>query len=296
MNKRFLSATAAAAALVLQAVGASADPGSATHVDSVSASVGNSIAVSGGATFVDIPVTVGQDTTGDASVAGIGADVTSLKISRPSAASQNIKFQMGIADQLPAPVSTAPAIVFDWPIGADEAPPTYYLEARRVSGSPFFPNASPNAQFMLVHNHPDGFHEHGVLTGTMANGVVEWTVSLSAIEASGATKLVQGSGCAALGSTAAAPGGFVLCNNAGGDGAFMEEEYEIPKAKVSLGIAPAGTPVESVAVSTPGAVNAGTGVFSGTLPKPATPGEYIVVAEACYGSSNCGRSSTTITV
>jgi len=295
-RKRALAAIAAGA-LALVPAAAGADVQANTHVDTLNAAVGGgAIAVSGTATFVSIPTQVGLDGTGDAAVAGLGADVTSLKISRPSAGSANMKFEMGIADQPVAPVSGGPMIVWNWPLLTDDTDNGYYLEARRVSASPFFPNANANPQFMLVHNHADGFHEHGPITGTMADGVVSWTVSLSAIQASTASTIGTSSGCAALGSTASVPGGFILCANAGGDGAFLDvESYEIPKARVQLGLAPAGTPESAVTMSETATVNATTGAYSVAIAKPA-PGSYILVAKACFGSDNCGLSSTTITV
>jgi len=61
-----------------------------------------------------------------------------------------------------------------------------------------------------------------------------------------------------------------------------------------IGIAPAGTAPDQVVLSGTATVNA-AGAFTGSIASPG-PGSYVVVAKACYGSGNCGLSSTTLTI
>jgi hypothetical protein len=80
------------------------------------------------------------------------------------------------------------------------------------------------------------------------------------------------------------------------DTAAMDFEYDVPFPTVKLGIAAAGTPLSSVPLIENATVNGTTGAFSGSVPRPSTSGEYVVVAQACYGSSSCGLSSTSVTI
>ena len=294
MNKRILAAFVAASALIVQAAmgAASADPGSATHVDSVNGSAGSStVAITGSATFVDVPKLLGTDGTGDATVAGIGGDVTTMTIARPNPASPNLLFTMGVADL--GATNGTPPIGYFWPVSVDDTDSGFYLEARNISLA--FPTAAAPT-FKLMQDQPDGFADIATLTGTMGAGKVTWTMGMSRIAALVGSVVGQGGAGGGLGSAAGAPGALRLNANAGGDGAALDEAYTVPGAKVSVGIAPAGTDESAVALTGTATVNTTTGAFSGSIPKPAQAGSYIVVAQACYAPDNCGLKSTTITI
>jgi len=293
--KRTFSGATAALALVVQAFAggvASADPQAGTHVDTVAASAGPTVvSVSGTATFVDIPVTVGTDPTGDAAVSNVGADVTTLSVSRPSPVSGNLVFSMGVADA--GATNGTPPIGYYWPVAVGDTDDGYYLEGRNVSLA--FPTAAAPT-FKLMQDTPDGFLDVATLSGTMAGGKVTITLPLSRISAVGGDVINQGSSGGGLGTALTAPGALRFNGNLAGDGAFLDEGYTVPFAEVKLGIAEAGTPEPLVPLTTSGTVNATNGTFSGFLPKPASAGSYIVVAKACYGPSNCGTATSTLTI
>ncbi|HEX9823617.1 MAG TPA: hypothetical protein VGB51_04390, partial [Actinomycetota bacterium] len=79
------------------------------------------------------------------------------------------------------------------------------------------------------------------------------------------------------------------------DQATQDEDYVVPGPTVKLGIATAGTPASQVPLSENATVN-GTGAFSGIVPRPSQSGEYVIVAQACYGANSCGVSTTTVTI
>ncbi len=291
---RFAAALATTTLLLAIPTAGQATPGAATHVDSVTATAGSStIAVSGTATFVDVPVTVGEDGSGDAAVPGIGADLTTAKIERPVGTNQ-LKFTLGIADQPPAAFGV-PNIVYNWGVSADGEDLGLTLGASRIWGGTA---PSPNPTFKLLSLADQMFSEVANLSGVMAGGIVQWTASLSQVKAvNGGILSVGAQGIEAT----AGVGGTVFFNGGlGGDTGFAED-YTVPFASVKLGIATAGTPAEEVplTVALSGATNPNptTGAFSGALPKPlAGSGTHIVVAQACYSPTVCGTASTTITV
>lgn len=292
MNKRILAAFVAASALIVQAAmsAASADPGAATHVDSVAASAGSStVTVSGSASFVAVPKLLGTDATGDATVAGIGGDVTTMTITRPIPYSAILFFSMGVADL--GATNGTPPIGYFWPVTVDDTDSGFYLEARNISL--LFPSAAAPT-FKLMQDQPDGFADIATIYGTMGAGKVHWQTSMSSIGAVVGSVIGQGGAGGGLGSAAGLPGALRLNANFGGDGASLDEGYTVPGAKVRFGIAPAGTDESAVALTGIATVNATTGAFTGTVPKPPTAGSYIVVAEACY--DNCGIMSTTVTI
>jgi hypothetical protein len=279
-------------ALVPATAGADAQP--ATHVDSVNVSTGGSlITVSGTAGFVDIPVQIGQDPSGDAFAAGYGADVTNITISRP--VGSNVLFTFDVADQPAAPAEASPAIVYQWPIAVNGEDNGMYLQAGRVNGNA----GNTNKAWFLLQDGADGFSVRTTLTGILGGGKVTWPLNSGAMNALGLTPgavITQGAaGLGQFGTTFGLAGRVFLNQNTTGDAVFQEVDYVVPSATVQLGIAPAGTPAEAVALSSAAAVTVATGAYSGSIPKPG-PGSYIVVAKACYGPSSCGLSSTTITI
>lgn len=290
---RFAAALATTTLLLAVPTVGQASPGAATHVDSVSATAGSStIAVSGTATFVDVPVTVGEDGSGDAAVAGIGADLTTAKIERPVGFNQ-LKFTLGIADQPPAAFGV-PNIVYNWGVSADGEDAGLTLGASRMwVGVGVAP--SPDPTFKLLSLAGGNFSEVATLSGVMAGGIVQWNASLAQVRAVNGGILSVGA--QGIESTTGFGGAVFFNGGLGGDTGFAED-YTVPFASVKLGIASEGTPVEDVALTVnAGTVNATTGAFSGTLPKPlAGSGAYIVVAQACYSPTVCGTASTTITV
>lgn len=267
---------------------AAADPGDATHVDAVDASVvGETLSVTGMATFVDASAPIGGDPVGDSLTPTPATDITTLTIARPDPAGP-LRFTMGIADQ--PPTGGVPEVVhYNWDFSVDLGVP---LTLQAIRSSQAEQPASADPVFRLLSCAEGSCEVVTTLTGRMEGGVVEWEVPLSAIGATEGSIIEQaGNIVSTLGAS-----GVAWFVNFGGDDAFMDDFYTVPGARVRIGSAPAGTPEDSVALTQSATVDLADGSFAGTLPKPTEPGDHIVVAEACYGPKNCGRGSTTVTV
>lgn len=159
----------------------------------------------------------------------------------------------------------------------------------------------------------------GTLTRTENEIMVEWDLPFDAIDANADTYFARcdarqwnhavynawGSYVWPLGN---ATGGGYFCNLMVTGGGFtnldVARNYIVPVPEVRMGIAPVGTPVSEVGLTVTGQVESG-GSFGGQLPAPAQPGEYLIVAEACYDGyrdfdfepvrNNCDVSTTTVT-
>lgn len=286
---------AAALALAAPVVPAGAHTEGGTHVESLTAgSAGGVITLSGTATFLDVPKQVGEDPSGDAAVPGVGADVTTMTIARPNPASNSITFTFGVADAPPA-LNGSPQTLYVWPVMVDGQDQSFYLEARRVST--LFPT-SPNPTFKLMQDQEGGFADIATLTGEMDGTKVSITVPMLRINAQGGSKIGQGGAGGGMGTTIGVPGALRFNGNFLGDPAFLDgPDYEVPEARLTFGLAPAGTPPESVATPNAAVVTPSTGAFSGSLSASGlAPGEYVLVAKACYGAGNCGLASTSVTL
>lgn len=289
----------AALAIVLLAMsvpGAIADPGAASHVDSMTASVGSStVAVAGQATFVDIPKQIATDAPGDALVPAIGADLVSGGVARPDPVKNELRFTLGIGDSINT-LFGVPEVVhysFFFATGVDGADGGYLLQALRSAQVQASGNVNPFFRLMRFRGDGTCCDPVRVVPGTMAAGAITWTILLAdlsnpsvIVAHPGATRQVQ----VQLGAS-----GQQWLNSGQPDFMTIENEYGVPSRVVKVGIAPAGTDPASVALTTTGTVNAAN-AFSAQLPRPATPGSYVVVAQACFGAGSCGLSSTTITV
>lgn len=296
---RASSWTAAAMSTALLVMGsvtssaAAADPGEATHVDSLVAGVvGGMVQVSGQATFVDFPVLLGEDPAGDAAISGVGADVTNIFVARPNPAKATLEFTFEVADQMSTGPAIAPVITHAWPFFVDDSSRQFFLDARSASvAGPT--SASPS--FLLREVTNSGIESIATLNGSMGDGIVRWEVPMSRIDAVSGSTITQGGDCVQMGSSLVIPGALYFCNNAAGDQVFMDDDYIVPGPAVKLGLAPAGTAPELVDLTTTATVQE-TGEFTGSLPAPAEPGDYVVVAEACHGANNCALSTTSVTI
>lgn len=293
MRKIAIAAVGVTTMSVLLGPTAHADPGEATHIDSIAATVGTSVSVTGTATFVDVPVVVGQDADG-ASPNGVGADVRDLIIERPPG-SNALRFTMKIDDQPPT-LNGLPTLVYLWPLNVNGDEQHFFLMAGRAGG---FPNTSENPGWAVMQNTPEGFLPVTDVPGVMGDGMVQWNAPIASLGAKAGDLLAQG----ATSGTASVPAGVRVgvhqlfwLGAPQPDNFTMEQEYTVPGAVVKTGIAPAGTDPAAVALTKAATANASTGAFSASLAKPATAGEYIVVAEACYTGADCVRASTTVTV
>jgi hypothetical protein len=285
-----------AAVAVLTTIGIAPASGHAdgtTHVDSVAATVGSTIQITGQATFVDIPVQVATDASGDGAIPG--TDMTSATISRPDPAKNELKVSMAIANAT-LPTFTIPEVVhysFFFGRGVDGGDAQYMLQALRTANVQAPGSAEPFFRVMSF-NGATCCNPVQTVAGSMANGKVEWTVPLASIGAATgglltahpvATRQIQ----IQLGAS-----GQQWLNNGQPDFMTFETEYTIPTRVVQLGIAPAGTAPDAVALTKTATVSA-SNAFTGSLTLPSA-GSYVVVAKACFGPENCGLQSTTVTV
>lgn len=277
MRKQLAVLTCVAALAALPA--GAAVPSSVDQLSATSGSGG--LTVTGSATFRDVPVDAGTDASGDATMQG--TDLTRASISLATAS--KLKFRLDIADPLPE-LSSSPVAVTLWPITVDGVNDALTLHASRArAGSP------PNTPHLRVVRIVAGtITTVATVTGTMANGVVEWEVSLSTIGASPGSVITSDEAITVI------PGisGVGTLNGNNFDDMFTENPYTVPSRTVLVGVGPAGDPADSIPLNTAATV-AANGSFSATLP-PQPAGSYQVVARACYGPQSCGTTSTPISI
>jgi hypothetical protein len=236
---RLFAAAVAAPLLFVGTPPAGADPGSLSHVDSLTATVaGSAIQITGAATFVDVPVTVATDAANDSALNGFATDLVKGTIARPDPARSELRFTLEISD----PVSTThgvPEVVhYSYFLSAGPNPNDgWLLLAARTAQLNATGSTSP--MFRLDRFRADGTCCDIVsqLSGSMADGKISFTVPFGplglspgkAIEAH--SRLVQ----VQLGAS-----GFSRLNNGQPDFMSVEETYTVPGPQVRLGIAPAG--------------------------------------------------------
>lgn len=292
-SRRFGALVGALAATVLVGAGpVLADPTQASTVDSISAVLGpDGVAVSGHATFVDVPVTIGQDPSGDASPAPIGDDLTSATISRPDAFGDLLTFRLDIANPPPTVDGIPEFLTYAWMFAIRSPggePKVFDLQAYRTSQWDAPGGVDP--VFVLYRcPKPWTCSKIGTLGGAMAGGVVEWNVPLAAIGALPGS--VIGPSIVQANVSVSGLAELVVLDQ----GPANTKDYTVPAASVRLGIAPAGTAPQDVPLTVHG-TPAEDGTFTGEVPAPATPGAYTVVARACYGPASCGLGATSITL
>lgn len=291
LNKSGVTAAAVAALLLAAASQATAEPDGTTHVDSVVASVfGSVLAVAGNASFVDVPMMVGEDPAADSTSASFGVllgdELTRATIARPDPSKSKLTFTLDVANQPPTLNGVPETIHYNWEV-AVEGGERYTLQAIR-SGQFAQPGINPVFRIFQVN---DGSIENLVaLTGRMDGGVVEWEVPMNLIGATGGSVILAAD-------ATVTPGAFGLIYWPGIhlDVINLEDDYVVPGPTVSVGIAPAATPAELVELTDTADVDS-SGSFSAAIPAPTEPGDYVVVAKACHGTDNCGLATTTVTL
>lgn len=296
-------ALAMATAWATAVTGAVADPGEATHIDEVAAVVdGDTVTVSGQATFVDVPTVIGQDATGDAIPDGgalpLGHDLTTATIGRPDPFGDALAFTLGVANQ-PSMVSGVPgAVLYRWPVQVDSAGPIFTLEAfaDSVGGCPN-PGIGPCFRVMHYTGMVSAVRTGDLLAevpGVMAGGVVQWQVQMSVLNAQPG-RAVTPAGTAEVVIGVGGPGmSFPHPVSVDLDRMSVQQQYRVPSPAVRVGIAPIGTPEAEVALAA--ATLQGDGAFDAVVGAPEMPGDYVVVAEACYGTATCASATTTVTI
>lgn len=278
------------------AIGAAvADTDPMSAVESLSAIVdAEAVHVSGRATFADSPVTIARDEAGDGSPTPLGDDLTTGTISRPNPFGDELTFTLGVANPPPTLDGIPEAITYHWyfaithPNGVHKI---FELQARRTSQS----NAPDTERFFgLYQCAPAAVGDTGYcnlraeLTGTMEDGNVEWHVPLEALNDAEVGSIITDSQVAVIPSLS----GFNWIYAPLDELPAQTTPYTIPGPSIRVGIAPAGTAPSDVPLIVSGTL-AADGTFTGEVPIPDTPGEYVVAAAACVGEL-CGSKSTGI--
>ena len=295
MRGKSLISMAVVVGSMLALPSAQADPGAATHIDALSATVGSQVVVTGGATFVDVPVKVIDDPDA-ARVPQIGANVTEATFSRPvgttsSNSTFNVTFTIGDPNPV-LPNGSYPGMVYLLPLMVGVEDTGLFLMAGSSDGG----NTTP--ALAVMRDGADGFTTVSKVNGSLGNGKLVWKIPLSTIGAPKPGAAISQGGAASAEVRTGMTEVVYCCTTADWFEQYtVDTEYFLPGATVNLGIAPAGTPIGQVALTKAATIpNWSNGAFSGALAKPDTPGDYIVVAEACYTGSDCVRSSTPLTV
>lgn len=258
-----------------------------TGVDTLSASVEDgAIQVTGTATFVGAQGFVGDDAWADSKTPAPGTDLTWASIERPPG-SDGLTFTMALTDM--PPTGGTAGYVYHWSLGVDGRDEGLMLEA--AFGAVDCVTGEATAPIFRVVR--DGFEEVARLQGSFAGSRVTFRdVPMQSIGAS-AGSMISSPREGVVSSTGIA--GCVSYRNTGGD--FMAVgDYVVPEETVQLGIAPAGTPVSDVPLTSAATLGAEGSSFSGSLGAPGKPGDYVVVARACYVPDVCGVKSMTVTV
>jgi hypothetical protein len=281
-----------------------ADPTPATtSVDSLTTTVTTaSVSVAGKATFAAAPVQVVDDSAGDPSVKGIGADITTGTIgSEPT--TPKLVFTLHIGDAPPAADGVPVVVFYNWSIAVthpDGTSDEYGLQASRAYGSGL---PSANAGFNLFTCATDPTTGQGSCSstykpvGSFAGGTITWPVPLIKIGAAAGDVVAQGADGVFTTLGGGAPVvGDVWFTSPTLDSASVDVEYPVLTGTVQLGIGSAGTDPATVPLTANATKVNKDGTFTATLPLPATAGAYEVVAKACYGADVCGLRTADFTV
>ena len=247
----------------------------------------------GTAQFAAPATVVSEDSTGDAAIKQAGMDLVSASISQLN--SSMLRFQIDIADQIPA-ASTAPqAIYYNWPIGVRNGSQVSYFNLQAIradmytvataGGEPADPvfrlqTCTPNEQ--------TGGNDCSVtaqLTGEFGDGYLAIDMPVRTLGGRPESAITAGAQPinANLGAGAVWFNGEVPW----ADSMPPVADYDLGRT-VTLGAAPAGTAPQDVALTTPAALTT-RNAFTETVPG-AEPGS-VVAAQVCAGGS-CTLQST----
>lgn len=293
-----------------------------SEVGGLSATVaGTSVSASGAATFGgQAPQTIAEDIAGDGPVnpevsRDTGVDLTGARAYQPDPEDPTLVFEWKVTN-LPASGTYAEAVRYFWPfqIATPDGPKSYFLQAKLSNLSSVTTVDDPaghvtNAgrSFQLRGNCVDDWMGTGIancphigwLDGEFdtATNTVRMELPLGSELA---PEVVPGAKLEALnfaGGTIAVAYQAVVSNATTTDFAewFEDDPYNVPSKRVSLGVAPAGTPPNQVDFSTEGTLS-DDGSFLGNVDiSGLEPGSYELFARACFGS-NCGLDRTPFTI
>ena len=279
--------------------GQTATAQTATSITIGSVTVGTDVSVSGALAYgadAAAPIQIAEDAPGDDADGGRvpqGTDLGNASIAT-DLAGRKLVFSFAVND-LPPTGKIAPTYSYVWPFSVNANDEGRFLSSGTASSwSGAGPIVDANGWFRLCQIVNGAYSCPNATTGTMGNGKVEINLPFNmAAVRPGALIDVGGGSCGTLCATYNPT--VTLLGSPNADSAALVG-YQMP-GEVKLGIAPAtaadasvATPVTAVTVMPNGRV---TGTFSGSLPKPATPGEYKVVAKTCFGNVEAPVCSVT---
>jgi hypothetical protein len=269
------------------------------------------IAVSGSIAFgtdATDELVLGTDASGDSPVPGM--DLTAISV-RPNIASRQLIWKLSTANGLPDPAGgPAPAgTAYMVPIMVDGDERWRWLGAGTV-GTAF---GNTDKWTGLCHNEVSegtagGWSCPGTLagantysyTGSITQAGVTWTqpfAQMKPVIKFGSTVEPSSILCARP-CTFLFPPGFALGGVHQVDALDGMEGYKVP-GEVKLAIAPLGAEPAASAFASNATFSHTTSAFSGTVPRPATAGEYTVWARTCFGKAEaltCVLGSSNVTV
>lgn len=259
---------------------------------------GSTLRVTGTAALVPLaPVQVSTDAAGDAPVPG--ADLVSASIT--ALGDGTTAFELGIGNFAPAAGSPPAVLHHNWGFSVTRGTTvqTFVLKAVNrgaVIASGLDGSSAPDApSFALQTCTPDPQTGQNTCTsqylaGEVTADAVRFLVPTASLQGPGATVAAAGQG---FNTSYGASDVLWTTNGLGGDTMAGGAAFTMPTAEVRLGLAPAGTPVDAVALTDAKDLT-GT-AFSTTLPRPAA-GSYVLVAQACHGDTCGPRTSRAVTV
>ena len=294
-----IAAVAIGLVLSLASTGATAE-GETSAVTSQSATVTDTaVTVSGLATFTRDDVTVGTSAVGANDVPpappGIGMDLAAARVRQVN---QNLlEFNIDIRDManVNGRYGVNEVVHYDWDFnvvknGNITAGFTLsaIASAQAVNPGSFDPILRLMTCALDPQTGQDTCGEVGPLDGSIHAGGITFKVPVSMLNASGAVLTENYDGVVA--SYGASGAQWYI----GGD-RMPIDDFTVHAASVMVGVAPSTTPDAEVPLSQSAVVNAKTGAFTTTVPRPTEPGEYKVVSQACL-AENCGLGVTTFVV
>lgn len=291
---------AALAALLLGVFPLGAGAAGGITIDAVSRS-GDTLLVSGGATFDDQPfLELGTDGTGDTFAPGqdqLGADLTGAH-ARTKANGQ-IELRWSVTSLPPVLDGPPTGHAYGWTFCVDEAS-CFDVDAQRtglgaLSTGPYGalwrcadPSCTPADQSFVKDGLPvvfDGAAATITVTLNAFDVGAQPGSTVNSVSASGLGPAFVWTGDASL---------FVVADFS--DGVLDVAEYEVASKRIDLALGAPGQDPASVSYSA--SVSPGpTGSFSyGFDVGGLAPGDYEVYARACFGEGNCAFASAPVTL
>lgn len=292
-----LAAATSAALLAGVAVAAAEEAPASTATIASAISQASGLKITGSAALAALEATkVAEDASGDSRIPGtdiVGGTIQAL-------GGGVTRFTMEIGNMGPGGVSVPGVVHHSWDLSVVTGAKGSDVTLKAINGGAVIYGAleggSPEAPSFAVQNcAPDPQTGQNTCTSTYISG---------AFTAAGVTFDVPNTLIGLQTGSLVYAGEYGMFTNLGasdviwfsgpnGTESVLHANYAVPAGDVLVGLAPAGTPVEEVELTTTVPVK-GT-AYTTTLPKPAA-GDYVVVAQACHGGVCGPLTSKAVTV